>query len=60
MEGLAGSAEVAEMLGVSHRTLDQWAHASKGPRYFKVGKYRRYRWADVMAWLEANASDAAA
>lgn len=48
--------EVADFLGVPKRTLDQWAARARGPRFIKVGKHARYRWSDVEAWLEANAS----
>lgn len=52
---LAGSAEVAEFLGVPPATLDQWSHRGVGPRFSKVGKHRRYRWTDVEKWLDENA-----
>ncbi|MGI9051049.1 MAG: helix-turn-helix transcriptional regulator [Ilumatobacteraceae bacterium] len=38
----------------SARTLDQWAYQGLGPRFVKVGRHRRYRPADVLAWLEAQ------
>jgi excisionase family DNA binding protein len=44
---LATSGEVAEYLGVSVRTLDDWAHRGVGPEYSSIGRYRRYRWSDV-------------
>jgi excisionase family DNA binding protein len=52
---LATTEEVAEYLGMPRRTLDQWRHVGKGPRFSKVGKHVRYRWADVEKWLDANA-----
>ncbi|MCU1483669.1 MAG: DNA-binding protein [Actinomycetia bacterium] len=54
---LAGSAEVAEFLGVPVATLDQWAYRGVGPRFSKVGRHRRYRWSDVEEYVEANASE---
>lgn len=36
----------------STRTLDQWAWRGVGPQFVRVGKYRRYRPADVIAWIE--------
>ncbi len=54
------SRELAERLQVPERTLDQWAYTHKGPRYARVGRYRRYRWADVEAWLDANTVGGAA
>jgi excisionase family DNA binding protein len=55
---LASSTEVAEYLGIPPRTLDQWAHRGVGPRYMKVGRYRRYRWSDVEKWLDEKAKAA--
>lgn len=53
---LASSAEVASYLGVPPRTLDQWAYRGVGPRFSKVGRHRRYRWADVEKWLDEKAA----
>lgn len=51
---LASTEEVAHFLNLPPKTLAQYAYLGKGPRYFRVGRYRRYRWADVEAWLDAN------
>lgn len=56
---LATSAEVAAYLGVPLRTLEQWAYRKVGPAYMRVGRYRRYRWADVERYLEAKSVDTA-
>ncbi|MFI0482233.1 helix-turn-helix transcriptional regulator [Actinomadura sp. 9N215] len=53
---LGDSDEVAEYLNVPKRTLDDWAHRGIGPRYSRVGRHRRYRWADVEAWLDEQAN----
>lgn len=53
---LGKSAEVADYLGIPERTLEQWRWQKKGPRWSKVGRYVRYRWSDVEAWLDAQAS----
>lgn len=55
---LGTSPEVAEYLGVPPRTLDQWAYLGIGPRWSKVGRYRRYRWEDVESWLDRQATAA--
>ncbi|MEU6207137.1 helix-turn-helix domain-containing protein [Micromonospora musae] len=55
---LATSAELAEHLGVPPRTLDQWAYKGVGPRFSKVGRHRRYRWADVETWLDQQSEPA--
>jgi hypothetical protein len=36
----------------SVRTLDQWAYRGVGPRFVKVGRYRRYRPEDVEVWID--------
>ncbi|WP_312858109.1 helix-turn-helix transcriptional regulator [Pseudonocardia pini] len=51
---LASRTEVAEYLGVPPATLAQWAHQGTGPRYVRVGRHARYRWADVESWLETH------
>src|SRR5882724_5566661 len=48
---LWSSTELAEYLGVPPRTTDNWASSGIGPRYFKVGRHRRYHPGDVRAWL---------
>jgi excisionase family DNA binding protein len=49
--------EVATYLGVPEATLARWAYESKGPSYFRVGRHSRYRYEDVLAWLEKNRSN---
>lgn len=56
---LGTSQEVAEFLGIPVRTLDQWAYTGTGPRFSKVGRYRRYRWSDVENWLDRQSRAAA-
>ena len=46
--------ELAPYLGVPEGTLDQWASRGGGPEPTKVGRHRRYKGADVKAWLLAN------
>ena len=50
-----GPAEVAKYLGVSERTLYQWAQMGKVPA-FKVGSVWRFRRHEIDAWLESNRS----
>jgi excisionase family DNA binding protein len=50
--GLATRTEVAEYLGVPTATVNMWAHRGKGPKYVRIGRHARYRWADVEAWLD--------
>ena len=50
-QALASSAEVAEVLGIPEKTLAEWRCRGVGPGYLKVGRYVRYHWATVNAWL---------
>lgn len=51
---LLKSCEVADLLQVPARTLDEWAYRKTGPAYLRVGRYRRYRAADVARWLDGH------
>lgn len=59
MDRLLSTAEVARLLSVTRSTIDGWARSARGPRFYRVGKSRRYREADVLVWLEANATEPA-
>ncbi len=48
--------DVAEYLGVPKATLYAWSSRGLGPRRYKVGKYLRYRRADIDAWLDQHAA----
>jgi excisionase family DNA binding protein len=56
MEHLLHTPALAERLGVSRRTIEDWRLHGTGPRFVRVGRRVAYREADVAAWLEANAS----
>lgn len=51
--------EVAEQLGVAVNTLYDWRARRPvyGPPAIKVGKYLRWRPADVEAWIDAQAPE---
>lgn len=49
---LATREEVAEYLQLNVNTLAKWASEGTGPRYSRVGRHTRYRWADVERWLD--------
>ncbi|WP_445035944.1 helix-turn-helix transcriptional regulator [Streptomyces hayashii] len=49
--------ELADFLGVPLNTVYVWNHRRQGPRAHKVGRYLRYRWPEVEAWLEAQVVD---
>ncbi len=42
--------EVAARLKIPKKTLAVWASAKRGPRYAKIGRFRRYRLCDLIAW----------
>ncbi|WP_040699816.1 helix-turn-helix domain-containing protein [Nocardia vinacea] len=42
--------DVAERLKIPKKTLAAWASAGRGPRYARMGRYRRYRLSDLLAW----------
>lgn len=45
------------VFGIPEGTWRYWAHSSKGPASFRLGKHRFYRRDAVMAWLaEAEAA----
>jgi excisionase family DNA binding protein len=54
---LMSAEELADFLGVPLNTVYVWNHRRQGPRAHKVGRYLRYRWPEVEAWLEAQVVD---
>ncbi|WP_280314436.1 helix-turn-helix transcriptional regulator [Nocardia wallacei] len=54
--------DVAEMFGVPVKTVETWAYKGTGPRFYKIGRYARYKASDCAAWAESQqrgGSDAA-
>jgi predicted DNA-binding transcriptional regulator AlpA len=51
--------DLADRYGVPLQTVRRWRTTDYGPRGFTVGRYVRYRSADVEAW-EQSQLDAAA
>ena len=51
---LATIHEVAEYLGITDKTLRNWAKLSKGPTPRMVGREYRYVWSEVEAYVEAG------
>ncbi|GAA1214757.1 helix-turn-helix domain-containing protein [Rhodoglobus aureus] len=47
-------AQVAGMLQVPVRTLEEWRHKKSGPPYRKVGRHIRYQHSKVMDWFDNN------
>ena len=52
LDRLLNVEDLADYLGVPVATLYQWRYRGEGPPGFRVGRYIRYRWADVEAWIE--------
>lgn len=44
--------DVAELLKVSPRTIEEWRQTHHGPPWRRVGKHVRYVEAEVVAWFE--------
>lgn len=42
--------ELAQRLRLPVKTLAQWAHLGKGPRYAIFGRHARYCMSDVRSW----------
>lgn len=53
---LWGVAETAAYLGIPAGTLYQWVSHGQAPRSYRIGKYRKWKQAEVLAWLETRAS----
>lgn len=53
---LMSTDELAAYLKVSSETIRYWRQHGTAPKAHRVGKYLRFRPADVEAWLEERAS----
>lgn len=49
-----GPQQLSARLGIPVATVYSWRVNGKGPRAMRVGKYLRYRMADVLAWEECQ------
>ena len=45
--------EVARRLDIPKTTLYAWRYKGVGPHGHRVGKHLRYRWSEVVEWLES-------
>jgi hypothetical protein len=48
--------EVADLIGISTRTLQQWRMGGRGPLFRKLGRAVRYSASDLERWLKAQPS----
>ncbi|WP_327017645.1 helix-turn-helix transcriptional regulator [Cryobacterium sp. MP_3.1] len=46
--------EVAELLRLPERTLEDWRLTHTGPPYLKLGRHVRYDFQDVLAWVHEH------
>lgn len=46
--------EVAALLKIPKRTLYRWTSEGKGPPFYAIGKYNRWKRSEVMAWFESH------
>jgi excisionase family DNA binding protein len=44
----------ARVIGLDHRTLEQWRYQGKGPAYLKVGRQVRYLREELDTWLHGR------
>lgn len=51
--------EAANYMRISPNTLRCWLFEKRGPRSYKIGKYRRFRRSDLDAFLEQHAEEPA-
>ncbi|MFI9504984.1 helix-turn-helix domain-containing protein [Nocardia sp. NPDC052566] len=45
--------EVASRLKIPPKTLANWASLGKGPRFARIGRFRRYLLSDLVAWEQS-------
>lgn len=48
---LLNEAKAAEVLGLAKGTLNIWRHEGKGPRYVKLGSAIRYKYSDLLDYI---------
>ncbi|PKN67862.1 MAG: transcriptional regulator [Deltaproteobacteria bacterium HGW-Deltaproteobacteria-15] len=49
--------EVESRTGIKVQTLRNWRHKGKGFSYVKIGRAVRYRWQDVLDYMEDRKVD---
>ncbi|MGY1692314.1 helix-turn-helix transcriptional regulator [Geodermatophilus sp. SYSU D01105] len=58
MSTLMTVSDLASYLGVPTATIYSWNSRGLGPKRYRVGKYVRYRRADVDTWIDEQAAPA--
>ena len=54
LQALLTQKQVADLIGVSRKTIERWRYEGAGPAWLRVGQGVRYHPADVTAWLELH------
>lgn len=42
--------QVADHFGVTVETVKFWRKHGRGPRGYRIGKYVRFKWSEVLEW----------
>lgn len=53
VEKMLSQQQVAQILGVSTKTLEYWRWKKKGPKFLKIGRLARYRESDIIAYIQS-------
>jgi hypothetical protein len=53
-EALLSEVQTSDLLSLSVRTLQAWRTQNVGPPFIRAGRAVRYRFGDIIAWIEAN------
>jgi predicted DNA-binding transcriptional regulator AlpA len=51
------ASQVSERLQISVHTLKKWRSENKGPRYVKIERLVRYRYEDVLDWINSRVTE---
>lgn len=57
---LLNEKQAAERLGVAVKTMQQWRHFGRGPKYVKVGRLAKYQPSDIDAYIKSRTVNPAA
>lgn len=52
METLLDKKQVAELLNISVKTLDNLIQISKGPKLFRIGRLVRFKQSEIEAFIQ--------
>ena len=57
---LLNEKQAAERLGVAVKTMQQWRHFGRGPKFAKIGRLVKYRGTDLDAYITSRTINPAA